>query len=393
MNRRDFIKTSLCLGAAAATCGCIYGSKLVYNSEHPENKFRLKHKSDLPKKVRLEACNKCQLNCAACWIRAEEQRIIDEGGGFGYLKFEDFKNFVDKHDFIKEIELSNNGEIFLNPELDDIIKYAYEKNIQLSAQNGVNLNTVSDETLENLVKYKFNAIMVSLDGATPETYSIYRRGGDFNTVISHIKTINKFKEKYNSPYPHLVWQFILFGHNEHEIDKAREMAKELNMEMVYCKNYVTDYSPLKNPKLAQEKTGVHLIDEPEEENNENTEITPEEEKKETKEELAAEIPENTDGRAEQDIETNERFCYQLEYEPQINFNGDLLGCCILSYKNFGTNVFKEGLLGALNSKKVLQAKLMLSDFTTEPYEDNPCSTCGLYTGFKEQNRPIKFKLG
>ena len=224
MDRRKFIKASLCMGAAVSLCGCAYCSKIIYDSTRPENEFKLKSVSDLPKNVRLEACNMCQLKCPACAIRKLEQEIIEKAKGFGYLKFKDFKKFVDKHDFIEEIELSNNGEIFLNPELDDIIKYAYEKGITLTAYNGVNLNTVSEKTLENLVKYKFKRMTVSIDGATPEVYKIYRRGGDFNTVINNIKTINKFKKQYNSEYPHLTWQFILFGHNEHEIDKAKKFA-------------------------------------------------------------------------------------------------------------------------------------------------------------------------
>ena len=73
---------------------------------------------------------------------------------------------------------------------------------------------------------------VSIDGATPETYKIYRRGGDFNKVISNIKTINKFKKQYHSESPRLIWQFIPFGHNEYEIDKAKKMAKKLSLQIM-----------------------------------------------------------------------------------------------------------------------------------------------------------------
>ena len=52
---------------------------------------------------------------------------------------------------ILSIELSNWGEIFLNPELKEIIKYAYSKKIGLFADNGVNFNNVSDEVLECLI--------------------------------------------------------------------------------------------------------------------------------------------------------------------------------------------------------------------------------------------------
>ena len=129
MDRRNFIKTSICVGAVASACGLLHGSEIIYDTLHPENKYKIKSIDDLPRSVRLEACNMCQLNCPACYVRKNEQSIINNAGGFGYLKFQDFKNFVDKYDFIKEIKLANNGEIFLNPELDEIIKYAYEKNI------------------------------------------------------------------------------------------------------------------------------------------------------------------------------------------------------------------------------------------------------------------------
>ena len=87
-----------------------------------------KSKADLPKKIRLEACSLCQLRCPKCAMRDPE---CVKNCGFGYLKFKDFKNVVDDNPQLKVIELSHLGEIFLNPELLDILKYAHEKNIIL----------------------------------------------------------------------------------------------------------------------------------------------------------------------------------------------------------------------------------------------------------------------
>jgi hypothetical protein len=99
----------------------------------------------------------CQLKCPVCIHARGESGPL----GKGYLKFKDFKKFVDTYPEFKQMELSNYGEMFLNPELSDIIKYAYEKNIRLYADNGVNMNTVSQEVLEGLVKYKFRRLTVS----------------------------------------------------------------------------------------------------------------------------------------------------------------------------------------------------------------------------------------
>ena len=94
--------------------------------------------SELPKRVRIEASSKCQLDCVECYMRTDPEGVAN-GCQLGNLKFKDFKKFVDEND-IESVEISNHGEIFLNPELDKIIKYAYEKGIELNAGNGVNLN-------------------------------------------------------------------------------------------------------------------------------------------------------------------------------------------------------------------------------------------------------------
>ena len=175
------------------------------------------------------------------------------------LKFENFKKIVDDFQFYR-IELSNSGEIFLNPELDEIIKYGYEKNIELNASNGTNLNYLPDKTAENLVKYKFNFLELSIDGASQETYSIYRRNGDFNKVIDNIKKINRFKEKYNSEYPKILYKFIVFGHNEHEILKAKQLAKDLNVDIRFDINYDPNYSPIIDKEMVLKNTGWPTTD-------------------------------------------------------------------------------------------------------------------------------------
>ena len=152
MKKRDFVKSTICLGLSGLFTGCSFysnedTSQGISLEQVKLNRFLYKDECQLPKSIRLDICNLCQLNCVGCWVRANEQKIKKENGGFGYVSIDTFKNFIDKHPFIREIEISNNGEIFLNPDLDEIIKYAYEKNVKLSAYNGVNLNTLSEKTV------------------------------------------------------------------------------------------------------------------------------------------------------------------------------------------------------------------------------------------------------
>jgi MoaA/NifB/PqqE/SkfB family radical SAM enzyme len=178
------------------------------------------------RRIRLDASTACQLRCPACPTASGE---VGEKIGTGFLRFETFRRIVDESPWLSVIELSNWGEIFLNPHLPEIVKYAYAKNVRLLAHNGTNLNTVREEVLEALVRYRFHHLSVSIDGASPETYRIYRVRGDFDTVIANVKKLNEYKRLHRSRYPTLRWQFVAFGHNQHEIEKARTLARSLGI--------------------------------------------------------------------------------------------------------------------------------------------------------------------
>jgi len=176
--------------------------------------------------IRLDVSTACQLKYPSC---PTAKGVISKNVGTGFLRFESFKKFIQDNPAISSIELANWGEIFLNPDLEKILEFAYVSNIVMRADSGANMNHISDSVLEALVKYQVRSLTCSIDGASQEVYAIYRVKGDFARVIGHIKKINAFKRIYRSPFPALLWQYVAFGHNEHEITRAREMAQELDM--------------------------------------------------------------------------------------------------------------------------------------------------------------------
>jgi MoaA/NifB/PqqE/SkfB family radical SAM enzyme len=306
--------------------------------------------------IRLEASSLCQLRCPACvktCTRSKEQ--FRRGIGFGFLKFSDFKALLDSNTWIRVIELSNWGEIFLNQELPAIIEYAASRQISLTAVSGVNLNSITDEVIENLVRFRFKQITVSLDGASNETYRVYRKGGDLGVVLENIKKINALKQKYGTVFPRLNWQFIVFGHNEHELPFARKMARELGMNFVVkmnAENWDPSYSPIQNREWVKGETGWDI----------------------------------TSVKDFERIHERNRNnpCYQLWTSPQVNWDGRLLGCCLNIYSDFG-NVFESGLESCLKSDRYRYTKRMLWGIS-EPREDSPCYRCK-----KFKNRFLRFK--
>ena len=311
-------------------------------------------------KVRLEASSRCQLRCPSC---PTTSGAIQPAIGTGTLKFQDFQALLDGNSGLRDIELSNYGEIFLNPELGEILEYAWQRKVRLWATNGVNLNHVKPEVLEAVVKYGVRQLRVSLDGASQETYSVYRVRGHFDRVIENIRTINAFKLKYRTRYPELVWQFIVFGHNEHELVTARAMAAELHMEFKAKLTWDDHFSPLNNPEQVRQDLGLGVVN-------------------------------RLEYLEQHGQDYAHRTCEQLWDSPQINYDGRVLGCCRNFWADFGANAFNEGLDAAVNTERMQVARAML--LGRHPgREDIPCTTCEIYKTMKANNRwlvrPTRFQ--
>jgi glycosyltransferase involved in cell wall biosynthesis/MoaA/NifB/PqqE/SkfB family radical SAM enzyme len=307
-----------------------------------------------PDLVRLEAATACQLACPECPTTTGE---IGRHLGTGFLRFDDFRAFVDANPRVRRIELSNWGEIFLNPALLDIMKYAFQNKVTLCAENGVNFNQVWDEVLEGLVRYQFADLRVSIDGATQATYAKYRIKGDFDRVIANLRRLNDIKKAFASDLPRLRYQFILFGHSEAEIDQARALATELGMTFEPKLNFdglygVAPISPVRDRDRVRQLMG------------------------------AADRQEYYQVHGESYL--GNAICAQLWYGQQINYDGRVLGCCVNYKKDFG-NAFTEGLLPVINGEKMEYARQMLQGLVPAR-EDMPCTGCVFYERRREHGR-------
>ena len=303
----------------------------------------------LPGTILLEASSHCQLKCPSCpTADGSTQKAITKG----VLRPEIFRRLIDDNPWIDEIELANYGEAFLNPWLSDILKIAWERGVDLRVSTGANLNHVRPNVLEAVVKYRLRAMTCSIDGATPQSYAKYRVGGDFDRVIANIRAINAFKRQYNSPYPALTWQFIVFGHNEHEIAAARTMARSLGMAFQSKLSWDSEFSPIVDKASVRAQTG-----------------------------LTATTRKEFDDLNQRDYAQG--ICHQIWDAPQLNWDGTLLGCCRNFWGDFGPNVYSHGLRAALDGEKMRHARAMLRG-KAPPRDDIPCSTCEIYLGMAKR---------
>lgn len=125
------------------------------------------------------------------------------------------------------------GEPYLNPDFLKMVKVASDKNI--FTVTSTNAHYLNEQNARDTVKSKLDKLIISVDGITQEVYEQYRKGGQINKVIEGTKEILKQKKLLKSSAPHVVWQFVVFKSNEHQIEPLKKMAKDLGVDEVKIK--------------------------------------------------------------------------------------------------------------------------------------------------------------
>jgi MoaA/NifB/PqqE/SkfB family radical SAM enzyme len=166
----------------------------------------------------------CQLRCLGCSQSSDEFR-----GSLSkkkYLTFDEFKNIIDPlAPTTLGISLSFYGEPLLNRNIVDIIEYAHSKNVGVTFPTNFSLN-FTDDFFERLVKSGLDKLVIALDGASNETYKQYRVGGDFLLVKENVKRLSEIKKKIGCQTPIIMWKFVIFDHNRHEVEIVQREYKK-----------------------------------------------------------------------------------------------------------------------------------------------------------------------
>jgi hypothetical protein len=263
---------------------------------------------------------------------------------------DDFRAFLTLNPSLRSVELSNWGEVFLHPDLPLLLATAYERGVAVTMGNGVNLNHASVDALEAIVKYGVQDITVSIDGATQAVYEVYRVRGDVERVLANVRTINELKRRHGRDKPRLTWQFVIFGHNQHEIAMARGLAEEHGMAFAPKLNWSPEYSPPRDPDAVKRDAAV----------------------------TAASLDERRTSSDEEYLPA----CFQLWDEPQVNWDGKILGCCVNYWGELGGNAFTEPVAIWANGEAIRHARAMVTGRASAK-DGIPCSTCEVFARLRE----------
>lgn len=185
---------------------------------------------DLPKGLPFHAVidilNACNLQCSYCPTGRRQnsgrsQRIIDID------LLEIFLDNIGK--YLIMADLFNWGEPLLHPQIDNIVRMFHERRI--FHHISTNLNIHNKQVLEKVCDAGLDFLTISISGITQEIYEKYHQKGDINLVLDNLRHIINYKKKLKCINPIIELKYLVFKFNIHQIDEARNLAKEMGVDI------------------------------------------------------------------------------------------------------------------------------------------------------------------
>ena len=296
-----------------------------------------------PTKISIETGNICNLSCPLCPTSDKSQSNVVKG----MLSYDNFKVIFDKiKPFAKTIDLFSWGEPFLNKDLSDMIRYAKDERPDIRIFIDSNLNILTECQIDEVVRYGLDVLKVSCDGATQEIYQKYRVGGDMGEVLENMRKLIEKKRELSIGTPKIIWKYLVFKHNEFEVEKARSMADEMGVEF--------------EASGMRIDCGKELFEKVEDSVSRDKEW----------------IPEGTSYDNYTNLGAGKDFCEKPWKTMTINWNGDVVPCGAIydcEKYSFG-NLMEESFSQVWNGKKFVEARKIISN----KIKENPdiiCSVC------------------
>lgn len=188
--------------------------------------------------MHVEATSQCNLNCGFC-IPQKERATFREPPL--YLPREAFARIVEdiarRGMRVKWMYFSGRGEPGLHPDLWEMVAMA-KKRLGTDFLVNTNGNIAFDPLI---VDSGLDKIKIAVDGATDDIYRRYRKGGSLDRVLNLTRSIAERKKALGCENPRIIWQYILFSHNDGDehIAALQRLAMDCGVDEVLIKSTFT----------------------------------------------------------------------------------------------------------------------------------------------------------
>lgn len=215
--------------ASRLTWKRVQNATRIFQSYYQARRTGSPHIRGLPISLSVEPTTACNLRCPECpsGLRSFTRPT-------GMLRPALFRALMDElAPTLTWLTFYFQGEPYLHPDFTELVAYASEKNVYTSTST--NAHFLSEDAAKRTIRSGLDRLIISIDGTTQETYRSYRVGGSLDKVLEGTRNIVRARQALKSRTPHLVFQFLVVGPNEHEIPAVRALARNLGVDQVVFK--------------------------------------------------------------------------------------------------------------------------------------------------------------
>ena len=173
--------------------------------------------------VHLEISTFCNASCPLC-PRNFRGYPYNDGYPEINLTLENV-HAIFKPEFLKQLKRvwfnGNYGDIVMNPETVDIVRYFREHNENLTIEISTNGSARNADFWKSLADLDAQ-VWFCLDGLE-DTHHLYRQNTSWTTIIKNAQTFISAGGK-------ATWKFIKFDHNIHQLEACKQLSRNLKFD-------------------------------------------------------------------------------------------------------------------------------------------------------------------
>jgi MoaA/NifB/PqqE/SkfB family radical SAM enzyme len=168
--------------------------------------------------LHVELTSRCTLECPLCdrtWFYNKfKKRLLHQ------IDVSELLRFVGSN---KQLYLcGNNGDPIYHPNFLNLCTKLKQQNNRLMIVTNGSAKKNKFWTLLGKILKEEDEIQFSIDGLK-NTNHLYRKNSNWDQIMEAVQIMSKSTAK-------MTWQFIVFKHNQHQIEEARQMSKDLGFQ-------------------------------------------------------------------------------------------------------------------------------------------------------------------
>ena len=193
-------------------------------------------------KLYIEPTTECPLECRTCVRRAWQDPC-------SRIDMETYRRLLAETralPHLKRMVFGGIGEPTCHPDLVEMIALARERGLAVTlSTNGQLLN---GRLSAELIRVGVDRLVVSLDGADPDTYRDVR-GAAMAGVLDNLRRLNEAKSKLRSLLPSLEIEFVALQRNIGELGALTTLAGNLNASRILVSHVLPHTEEMREERL------------------------------------------------------------------------------------------------------------------------------------------------